>query len=76
MKTSRKPKFADPSGRRYPYLGVFDDGEANFVILFTDTGTGTVVDIDESEYWSVGTYKKTWDESDFDFYYGDITLTQ
>lgn len=58
----------------YPYLG--RSREFDFIVLFKEPRTGTVVLATNQAQWKLGEYSTEWVESNFDPVCGSVTLTQ
>ena len=59
---------------RYPYIGrARTDG---LIVMFCDVSSGFVLsDATTSRIYGIGSYSDCWIESDFEKFYGTITIT-
>lgn len=62
---------------RYPYLGKYKANNKNeeFIVLFIDSREGIVVNTETDSGVYLGEYKKCWDMSKFEVFYGKIELS-
>ncbi len=49
----------------YPVVGVFDDGEDRFYVLFVDAKKGTIIKTEKGNYWKIRSYSEYWDMAKF-----------
>lgn len=57
----------------FPCLMEYEDKDANFVVLFTSIGCGTVV-FEKKGFHGMGNYSDCWDMECFRIFNGKITL--
>ena len=60
--------------RTYPYLGISVNGVGTTIVLFSAPNTGTVVGVSNSSLNKLGAYSKSWAESLFMTFEGEIKL--
>ncbi len=51
----------------YPVVGVFDDGEDRFYVLFIQAKEGTIIKNERGDYWRANVHSKYWDMAKFNF---------
>ena len=76
--SQRNPKIITQGTARYPLLKEFTDEEGNYIVLFTEPGTGMVVFSNQPTV-PIGdisgyTSDEHWSEEDFILYQGDVKL--
>ena len=72
MKAVVKEKKASQA---YPFLGLYNDGEISYVVLFQSKSTGFVVQSTDYKIRKIGEYSESWATERFSLFTGTIELS-